>query len=120
LTPGKTSYGDDEAAVRDVIIAFLDALERFEEFVAADLISIKQLKPYLHYWLETLADYQKAGDRAARVAALASFIQSHEYTGVLELLQRYGYDDSLRGRIARVGARIREGLTGTKPLPAAK
>jgi len=120
LTPGKASYADDEAAIRDVIIEFLDALERFEEFVASNLITTKQLRPYLHYWIETLADAEKAGDRTDRVTAILTFIKVHEYTGVLELIRRYGYDDSLRGRIARVGARIRERFTGAKPLAAAK
>ena len=102
LTPSGKLYSDEEIAIRDLFIELMDALERFEEFIAAGLITTRQLKPYLDYWIQTIADYDKAGERSGRITAIAEFIATYEYTGVDNvLIQRFGFGDRTRdqGRV---------------------
>jgi hypothetical protein len=102
LTPSSKLYSDEEIAIRDLFIELLDALERFEDFIAAGLITTKQLRPYLHYWVQTIADYDRAGERSGRITAIATFIATYGYTGVNRLIQRFGFGDRTRdaGRVA--------------------
>jgi hypothetical protein len=110
LTPSSKLYSDEQVAIRDLFIELMDALERFEDFIAAGLITTRQLKPYLYYWIETIADYDRAGERSGRLTAIADFIAAYEYTGVNRLIQRFGFGDRTRdqGRVpAATGIRKR-------------
>jgi len=102
LTPSSKLYSDEEIAIRDLFIELLDALERFEDFIAAGLITARQLRPYLYYWIQTIADYDRAGERSGRITAIATFIATYGYTGVNRLIQRFGFGDRTRdeGRVA--------------------
>jgi hypothetical protein len=102
LTPSSKLYSDEEIAIRDLFIELLDALERFEDFIAAGLITSRQLRPYLYYWIQTIADYDRAGERSGRITAIATFIATYGYTGVNRLIRRFGFGDRTRdqGRVA--------------------
>jgi hypothetical protein len=102
LSPSSTEYSDEQIAIRDLFIELFDALERFEDFVASGLLTARQLRPYLYYWIQTVADYEKAGDRVDRITALADFIAAYEYSGVNRLIKRLGFGDRTRdqGRVA--------------------
>jgi hypothetical protein len=102
LNPSSKLYRDEEVAIRDLFITLFDALERLEDFIASGLITTRQLKPFLYYWIETIADYERAGERSERLTAIANFIAAYEYTGVNRLIQRFGFGDRTRdqGRVA--------------------
>lgn len=44
-----------EVAIRDSFDHFLSYFERFEHFIEADLITVKELKPYMKYWVNTIS-----------------------------------------------------------------
>src|SRR4051812_42157700 len=53
--PGKDRFTSTETAIRDTFDHFLFYLERFDHFIEARLISPAEIKPYLKYWIDTIA-----------------------------------------------------------------
>jgi len=88
----------EEVAIRAAFDELFDALERFEYFIQAGLVSRREFDPYLRYWIDLLGD--RAGRRKppAVVDALWAYIGAYSYSGVQKLLRRYGYDIRPRHR----------------------
>jgi hypothetical protein len=85
-------FKTEEIAIRAAFDQLFDALERFEYFIQAGLVSRREFDPYLRYWVELIGD-RKAGRKPPEVVdSLWSYVDSYSYSGVQKLLRRYGYD----------------------------
>jgi hypothetical protein len=95
---GVKRYTAKEVKIRDSYDVFLDYLQRFGHFIEANLVSSKELNPYLRYWLEliAIADLQEEGEWRG---ALLSYINYYKYSGVVKLFAAYGFDISPRGKV---------------------
>jgi hypothetical protein len=85
-------FKSEEIAIRAAFDPLLDALERFEYFIQAGLVSRKEFDPYLHYWVEIIGNRRSNRKPPAVLDNLWGYVESYSYTGVQKLLGRYGYD----------------------------
>lgn len=92
----------EEAKIRDSYDAFLDNLERFANFVKSGLVSADEFRPYLAYWIDSIANVDELeeyeGDAEWR-CALLTFINYYRYSGVNSLLNSYGWNIEPAGPI---------------------
>jgi hypothetical protein len=79
-----------EAAIRDCYDAFLDGLERFSSYVKTGLIEVASLRPYIGYWVESIASPTSNRDDAAWCATLLTYIRFYGFDGVLWLFKAFG------------------------------
>jgi len=98
----KKRFTPEETQIRDTYDVFLNYLQRFGNFVEADLIDSAELRPYLFYWLQSIAegdlskDEDSAGDIAWRCALLC-YINFYNFNPIISLFQNLGFDISPRG-----------------------
>jgi hypothetical protein len=78
-------------AIRAAFDQLFDALERFEYFIQAGLVSRKEFDPYLQYWVEIIGNRKSLRKDLSVLDNLWGYIDSYYYTGVQRLLRRYGY-----------------------------
>jgi hypothetical protein len=88
----------EEVAIRAAFDELFDALERFEYFIQAGLVSRREFDPYLRYWVDLLGDRSGRRKPPAVLDALWAYIDFYSYSGVQKLLRRYGYDVRPRHR----------------------
>jgi len=97
---GEKRYTSTETKIRDSYDVFLDYLQRFGNFIEAKLVSPNELRPYLIYWLESIAYGDSPEDINWR-CALLGYINYYKFSGVVRLFQVYGIDISPEGEIFR-------------------
>jgi hypothetical protein len=89
----KRKFTANEAKIRDTYDAFLDHLERFSNFIDSKLISADEFKPYLIYWIDSIANVENIedyeGDAEWR-CTLLTYINYYKYSGVKSLFNIYG------------------------------
>jgi hypothetical protein len=93
-------YKAEEIAIRAAFDQLFDALERFEYFIQAGLVSRREFDPYLAYWVVILGDRGGKRKPAAVVDNLWAYVDSYSYTGVQKLLRRYGFNIRPARRVA--------------------
>jgi hypothetical protein len=82
----------EEIAIRAAFDQLFDALERFEYFIQAGLVSRKEFDPYLIYWIEIIGN-RRSNRKPPRVLDnLWAYVDSYSYSGVQKLLRHYGYN----------------------------
>lgn len=111
----KRRFTFTEAKIRDTYDAFLDYLERFATFIESGLVSSKEFRPYLIYWMDSIAGIEDVdvdeGDVEWKCALLA-YINFYRYSGVKFLFKEYGWDIDFDGETY---VRLKE-LTKNKKL----
>ena len=96
----KRRFTTTEAKIRDTYDAFLDYLERFANFIQSGLVSADEFKPYLRYWIDSIAgieDIDKDESDAEWKCALLAYINFYRYSGVKFLFKSYGWDIDFNG-----------------------
>ncbi len=86
------TFTPEEGAIRKAFDVYLDGLERFEHYIASGLLSPREVKPYLSYYLSILAD-QGPGEGRKPLSvrlALRDYITFY-YPDVLKLFARFGW-----------------------------
>jgi hypothetical protein len=86
------TFRHPEAAIRDCYDAFLDGLERFSSYVKTGLIDISSLRPYIGYWIDSIASPTSNAEDAAWCAALLTYISFYQFDGVVWLFNAFGKD----------------------------
>jgi hypothetical protein len=91
LLPCSPQFGftDEEAAIRDCFDRFLDALVRLEAFVKSKLISQKELKPYVSYWVKKIVGREKPQHEERFYILLHRYIDIYEFSGARRLIENY-------------------------------
>lgn len=83
------NFTDAEAAIRDCFDCLLDGLDRFETFIKAELITSKDVEPYLDYWIARISLRHPSTRGQQRFEQLAEYIRAYEFAGVTNLLARF-------------------------------
>lgn len=86
------SFNDQEMLCREAFDAWLTGLETLYHYVETDLVSIDDLRPHLRYWIKKMCVPDPQWKDLAFYPALAKFIHSYEYEGVVKLCKRFGHE----------------------------
>lgn len=101
------AFSPQEMLCREAFDAWLTGLETLDHHVETGLIQVRDLKPYLGYWIERMADPATRWKDAGFYLNLAAFIDGYQYRGVQRLCARLGHDvtpAAVEGACGRLGA----------------
>lgn len=101
-----SKFSVEEARIRDSYDRFLDYLERFASYVQSKLVSVKEIDPYLRYWINDIAAYTENADDAAWTCTLFSYIEFYGFSKVQDLFRRYGYGISRSEELFRAQSKV--------------
>lgn len=82
----KSRFTRTEVAIRDHFDHFLNRIEMFEQFIEAELITKKEVEPYLKYWIETIGEDLEEEMKNT----IYHYINEYGYQGVQKLFDRFG------------------------------
>ncbi len=91
----RNKFNPEEVAIRDTFDEFLNQLEKFDHFVEAELVSCDEFKPYLIYWIRTIALDLNPNLREI----LHQYIEEYDYEGVQHFFQLFGYNIAPKEKI---------------------
>ncbi|MBT9317797.1 lipase family protein [Leptothoe spongobia] len=81
-----------ETTVRDWFNKMLNSIEHFSHLVEAKVFTVKEVKPWLLYWVRLIADEKYRRNHDSRIYnQLYNYIHDHGFNGVKELFERFGY-----------------------------
>ncbi|MBE9069726.1 lipase family protein [Leptolyngbya cf. ectocarpi LEGE 11479] len=81
-----------ETSVRDWFNQMLNGLEHFGYLVDSRVFSVKEIKPWLNYWVRLIADENYRRNCDSRVYdQLYNYIFDHGFDGVRSLFEKFGY-----------------------------
>jgi predicted nucleotidyltransferase len=118
----KTENDDNEIIARDIFDDFFDDLGTFQSHIDTKLIKLKDIKPYLEYWIQELTGHERVhnvdfGNQVAkyldffgydRVVKLAKGM-GHPFNGVVKTIFR----DEIIAKLKDSAPALRvEGVTG--------
>lgn len=95
----KTKFNRVELHIRDCYDRFLDFLERFGSYLESNLVDVRELDPYLRYWVTDVVSYTKHPDEAAWTCAVLAYIEFYGFQSVQYLFLRYGFNISVDGEL---------------------
>jgi hypothetical protein len=87
----QADFTTDEVVIRDTFDELLDGMEMFASFRAAGLVTAKDIKPYLAYWIEKIRSADTSGE-PKRLVQLRAYIQNYGYSGIQKMFQDYRND----------------------------
>lgn len=92
LMPHEMRVGDPftplEADIRNAFDMWLDGIERFNAYVATDLVSVEDLGPYLKYWASQICREHATDGSEDRLIRLGEYMRRYGYQGAFDLLSR--------------------------------
>ncbi|MFG6093803.1 lipase family protein [Leptothoe sp. ISB3NOV94-8A] len=81
-----------ETSMRDWFNQMLNGLEHFGYMVESKAFSVKEVKPWLNYWIRLIADETYRHNCDSRVYdQLYNYIYDHGFDGVRQLFEKFGY-----------------------------
>ncbi|MEA5463816.1 lipase family protein [Leptothoe sp. PORK10 BA2] len=81
-----------ETSVRDWFNQMLTGLEHFGHMVDSGVFTVKEVKPWLNYWVRLIADETYRRNCDSRVYdQLYNYIHDHGFDGVKQLFDQFGY-----------------------------
>jgi len=84
--PEKIRFTKTEVGIRDYFDHFFSYFERFDQFVVAGLITIKELEPYLKYWIDVISQDLEEDVRDF----MYHYINIYGYSGMQRLFRLFG------------------------------
>jgi hypothetical protein len=84
-------FPPDEMQARTAFDALLTGLERFDQYVSTELITVGDLKVHLDYWIDKLANPDSDWKPQGFYDAMRNFVVAYQYRGVMRLFERFGY-----------------------------
>lgn len=81
-----------ETSVRDWFNQMLNGLEHFGYMVNSGVFRVKEVEPWLNYWVRLIADETYRRNCDSRVYdQLYNYIYDHGFDGVRQLFEKFGY-----------------------------
>jgi hypothetical protein len=81
-----------ETTIRDWFNKMLNSLEHFSNLVESQVFTVKEVKPWLLYWVRLIADEKYRRNNDSRIYnQLYNYIHDHGFNGVKSLFERFGY-----------------------------
>jgi hypothetical protein len=110
-------YSREEVAIRDAYDAFLDGLERFAGFLNTGLVTVSDLRPYLRYWLDDIADQSTNQADNEWAFWLLSYVHFYKFTGTQDLLKAFQHDVSISSSLfAFFRSQVKDQALATKAV----
>jgi|GEM_PF-3406345 len=85
-------FSDNEVKLRETFDEYFEQLSLFNRYAKAELISYKEMKPYLIYEIEILCDTTNDRKENELRYKIWNYINSYHFTDVKELCKNLGYD----------------------------
>ncbi|MDM1552996.1 MULTISPECIES: hypothetical protein [Chryseobacterium] len=86
-----SEFTDEETIIRKSIDEFLVKLSMFQNYIDNKLITKKDLKPYLDYWINMIGDKHKARKNPIYIEKLWDFIKHYEYNQIVKILKEFDH-----------------------------
>ena len=84
-------FTPEEVIIKGIFDGFLDRLGYFNNYISAGLITANEVKPYLIYWVDILANVNSKRKPTECRQKMWNFIHEYGYSDVIELCERFGY-----------------------------
>jgi hypothetical protein len=91
-TSGDTSFTPEQAIIRDCYDRFLDGFERIGNYLSGRLVSSADLKPYVGYWIDDIADTRCDANDSLWCVYLFAYVEFYSFLGVQSLFDAFNYD----------------------------
>jgi hypothetical protein len=85
------AFNEQETIVRFAFDELLTGFERFAHHVENSLVSLEDLKTYVGYWVEKLADPRSKWKPVEFYVAVARFVDAYQYKGAKRLFRQMGH-----------------------------
>ena len=80
-----------EAVIKSVFDSLFDKLTMFDNYIETGLISIKDIKPYLIYWIKILADNQNDRKPKDVRSQIWKYIDEYGYDKIRAFCNKFGF-----------------------------
>jgi hypothetical protein len=98
-TSGGTAFAPEQAAIRDCFDRLLDGFERVGNYFSGKLLSVKDLKPYVGYWINDIANTQCDAADSLWCVYLFAYIEFYSFLGVQALFLGFGHNIRIDGAL---------------------
>jgi hypothetical protein len=85
-------FARTEAAIRDDYDALFDGIETFSSYVSSGLVTHRDLRAYLGYWVDDICSRTNDPEDDLWTCCILSYIEFYRFTGVQELFDAFGHD----------------------------
>jgi len=86
-------FSDEEKVIRRIFDRLFDRLTMFDNYIETGLIKVKDIKPYLTYWIEILADIQNSRKPSGVRDQIWKYIDEYRFYKIRTLCNRFGFND---------------------------
>jgi hypothetical protein len=86
----QTMFDEPHFTIRMIFDEFFTDLSMFQHHIDADLIKLKDVRPYLQYWIKGINGYGRIYT-IELAKQIDKFLKYFDYSAVLELSRRLGY-----------------------------
>jgi len=83
-------FDEPHFTIRMIFDEFFTDLSMFQHHIDANLIKMKDIRPYLEYWIKSICGYGHIYS-GALAKQIHQFLKYFDYSAVLKLSQRLGY-----------------------------
>jgi len=87
----KNEFEDEEVVIKSIFDAFFDRLILFDNYIETGLIQVKDIKPYLNYWVAILADPQNGRKSKEVRTQIWKYIDEYEYNQLRLFCTKFGF-----------------------------
>ena len=84
-------FSDEEAVIKGIFDIFLDRLTMFDIYIETGLIRTKDIKPYLIYWIQIIADKQNNRKSTDVKDQIWKYIDEYGYERIRLFCNRFGF-----------------------------
>lgn len=87
-----SSFTNEEAIIKGIFDIFFDKLATFDNYIKTGLINSNDIKPYLNYWIEILADPKNSRKGKNVKDKIWTYIGEYGYSNVASLCEKFGFN----------------------------
>jgi hypothetical protein len=92
-------FSEAEADIRDCFDSLLDWLDRFGSYLQTSLLTAKDMRPYIGYYVNDIAAPTADPDEALWCVCFLTYVHFYHFDGIVWLFREFGHDISPDGPI---------------------
>ena len=85
------AFKDEEVIIKGLFDNLFDKLGFFNNYIKTGLIKINDIKPYLIYWIEIIADEKNNRKSYQFRNQLFKYLRKYKYENIFELCEKFGF-----------------------------
>lgn len=85
------TFSNEEIVIKGIFDTLFDKLSTFENYIETGLINVKDIKPYLIYWIKIIADNQNDRKPKEVRTQIWKYIDEYGYDNVRVLCNKFGF-----------------------------